>query len=100
MENNDKNNSFITSLSEIKDESSVQDTPSTAEKNQNHESSQILTPDNLESESHMQIQDYKDESYHYPDQQSNLNDSMIQSNNGENHDQNKQVKVKLIIKVV
>ena len=88
MENNDKNNSFITSLSEIKDESSVQDTPSTAEKNQNHESSQILTPDNLESESHMQIQDYKDESYHYPDQQSNLNDSMIQSNNGENHDQN------------
>jgi DNA-binding transcriptional MerR regulator len=79
MDNNDKNNSFIGSLSEIKDESSVQDTPSTAEKNQNHSSSVQLP--NVEGESHFQIQDYKDESYHYQDQASNnMNDSLLNNN--------------------
>jgi len=79
MENNDKNNSFIGSLSEIKDESSIQDTPSTAEKNQN-QSSSVQLP-NVEGESHFQIQDYQDKSYHYQEQASNnMNDSLLQNN--------------------
>jgi DNA-binding transcriptional MerR regulator len=95
MDNNDKNSSFIASLSEIKDESSMQDTPSTAEKNHNHDSVQIPHSENYEGESNLQLQDYKDESYHYPDQGSNLNDSLLQ-NNADNHsvvngDQNSQI---------
>jgi hypothetical protein len=77
MDNNPNNNSFITSLSEIKDVSSQQETPSTAEKipNQNPESNTINYEDNS------QLQDY---SYQYQEQPSNMYDNMSQNTPMEN----------------
>jgi len=75
MENNSKNNSFIGSLSEIKDESSQQDTPSTAEKN----NEQLPVQENLED--NFQINDYHDQSYHYQEQASNMMEENNQDDN-------------------
>ena len=72
IDNNPNNNSFITSLSEIKDASSQQYTPSTAEKNTNNNNGNTST---INYEDNSQLQDY---SYQYQEQPSNL-DAMSQN---------------------